>query len=164
MTSAVSKQHSRVYIALLFLLSALFMLIMGSNTSPAAPHYYGADSSFFSAVGAGILRGRLPYVDYFDMKGPYLFLIEALGHLIGGTTGIYSGGIQSLCGVAAGGPLRAAYSGKNRRLYSPFSLSAPALVFSLHQHWRRQLHRRVVIGAAAALPHALYPLYKRRHR
>lgn len=65
------------------------MLIMGSNTSPAAPHYYGADSSFFSAVGAGILRGRLPYVDYFDMKGPYLFLIEALGHLIGGTTGIF---------------------------------------------------------------------------
>lgn len=36
MTSAVSKQHSRVYIALFFLLSAIFMLIMGSNTSPAA--------------------------------------------------------------------------------------------------------------------------------
>ena len=36
-----------------------------------------------------MLRGRLPYVDYFDMKGPYLFFIEALGHWIAGTTGIF---------------------------------------------------------------------------
>lgn len=89
MVPASSKKSSRVYIALLFLISALFTLIMASSNSPAAPNYYGADSSFFSAVGSGMLRGRLPYVDYFDMKGPYLFFIEALGHWIAGTTGIF---------------------------------------------------------------------------
>lgn len=89
MVPASSKKSSWVYIALLFLISALFTLIMASSNSPAAPNYYGADSSFFSAVGSGMLRGRLPYVDYFDMKGPYLFFIEALGHWIAGTTGIF---------------------------------------------------------------------------
>ena len=89
MVPAVTKSNSRVYAALLFLLSALFMLIMASCNSPAAPHYYGPDSAFFSSVGAGLLRGRYPYVDYFDMKGPYLFFIEALGHWIAGTTGIF---------------------------------------------------------------------------
>ena len=78
-----------MYILFLFAFSALFMLIMASAHSPAAPLLYGADQSFFSSVGSGMLRGRLPYVDYFDMKGPYLFFIQALGHLIAGTTGIF---------------------------------------------------------------------------
>ncbi len=33
-------------------------------------------------VGRGIVEGRTPYVDFYDLKGPYLFFINALGQLL----------------------------------------------------------------------------------
>ena len=69
--------------------SMLFLLFYSSATSPLT-NYYGGDSAFFILVGQGMTRGMMPYRDFFDMKGPYMFLIEYLGQLIWyGRTGAF---------------------------------------------------------------------------
>ena len=64
------------------------LLLMSTSTSPL--YYHGGyDSAIFQEIGLGILHGRMPYRDLFDNKGPLLYLINALGMLIGGRTGIF---------------------------------------------------------------------------
>lgn len=60
----------------------LFLLYFSYMTSPLFPHSYGWDSSFFQLVGAGMTKGYLPYRDFYDMKGPWLFFIEYAAQLI----------------------------------------------------------------------------------
>ena len=85
------KRHSLPIIySILFLISAVFMLIFSLWTSPLYKNWYGCDASFFTLVGRGILEGRVPYRDFYDLKGPYFFFTEALGQLIcRGRTGIF---------------------------------------------------------------------------
>lgn len=68
-----------VRVVLLLLISVLFLLCFSLTTSPLVPGYYGDDSAFFTMVGQGITKGMMPYRDFFDMKGPYMFLMEAMG-------------------------------------------------------------------------------------
>lgn len=70
-------------------ISLLFLLCFSVATSPLTD-YWGGDSAFFILVGQGMTKGLLPYRDFFDMKGPYLFLIEYLGQVIWyGRNGIF---------------------------------------------------------------------------
>lgn len=62
--------------------SLVFLLVFSASTSPLYGSYIGDDSAFFCMVGQGMTRGLLPYRDFFDMKGPYLFFIEFFGQLI----------------------------------------------------------------------------------
>ena len=62
--------------------SALFLLFFSLWTSPYYVHWYGCDASFFSMVGRGITEGLVPYRDFFDLKGPYFFFIQALGQFL----------------------------------------------------------------------------------
>ena len=83
-----NKNRAFFYIAL-SALSFAFCLLFFYCTSPLST-YCGADSGFFFSVGQGMTKGFLPYRDYFDMKGPYLFLIEYIGQLISyGRWGIF---------------------------------------------------------------------------
>ncbi|MCR5791173.1 MAG: hypothetical protein K6G83_14925 [Lachnospiraceae bacterium] len=66
----------------LLIVSALFLLFFSLWTSPFYVHWYGCDCSFFSMVGRGITQGLVPYRDFFDLKGPYFFFIEALGQFL----------------------------------------------------------------------------------
>ena len=61
--------------------AAVFLLFFSVSTSPLT-NEYGGDSAFFMLVGQGMTKGMLPYRDFFDMKGPYLFLVEYIGQLI----------------------------------------------------------------------------------
>lgn len=75
---------------IILLTGILFLLLFSYMTSPLFPWAYGWDSAFFQLVGAGMTKGYLPYRDFFDMKGPWLFLIEYLGELLWyGKTGIF---------------------------------------------------------------------------
>ncbi len=74
-------QKSLEYI-ILFFVSIVFLLAFSLWTSPFYRHWYGCDASFFSMVGRGITKGLVPYKDFFDLKGPYFFFIEALGQLL----------------------------------------------------------------------------------
>ena len=59
---------------------------------------FGIDSAEFWVIGRGILRGKVPYRDLFDHKGPMLFFIWALGAAIGNGTkwGIFALEVISL--------------------------------------------------------------------
>ena len=71
-------------------LSIIVLLFFASNSSPLTPNFVGSDSAFFRLVGQGMTKGMLPYRDFFDMKGPYLFLIEYLAQLVSyGRLGIF---------------------------------------------------------------------------
>ncbi len=71
------------------LISVAFLLLFSTSTSPLCDAY-GFDSAFFTLVGRGMKDGLLPFRDFFDMKGPYLFFFEYLGQLLhGGRTGSF---------------------------------------------------------------------------
>ncbi len=78
-----------IYAALLPV-SAAFIYVFSLWTSPLYKNWYGCDASFFTLVGRGILEGKVPYRDFYDLKGPYFFFIEALGQFIHrGLNGIF---------------------------------------------------------------------------
>jgi hypothetical protein len=62
---------------------------MQSPLNPMAGDVPATDSSVFLTIAKGMLSGQLPYVDFFDHKGPLLYFIDALGLLIGGYTGVW---------------------------------------------------------------------------
>ncbi len=66
----------------LFLVSLLFMLLFSLWTTPLYRNWYGCDASFFTMAGRGIVNGWVPYRDFFDLKGPYFFFVEAIGQFI----------------------------------------------------------------------------------
>lgn len=81
--------QSYILYSVLAVVSVLFLLIFSYYTSPIT-QIYGYDASFFQLVGQGMKRGMYPYRDFFDMKGPYMFLIEYIGQLLcDGRTGIF---------------------------------------------------------------------------
>ena len=68
-------------------IAALYVLFYSITTSPL----YGfpiCDSGVFKMMGHVLLSGGVPYVDYFDHKGPYLYLINALGESISPVWGV----------------------------------------------------------------------------
>ena len=66
----------------LFIVSLTHLFLFSLWTSPFYRLWYGCDASFFTLVGRGILEGKVPYRDFFDLKGPYFFFIQAAGQLM----------------------------------------------------------------------------------
>lgn len=90
--------NRKAFILSLFLpfLATIFLLVVSGCTSPLC-HADGGDSTIYKLLGLGIVQGRLPYVDLFDNKGTYLYLINALGQwLIPGRWGLFLLQIVSL--------------------------------------------------------------------
>ncbi|MBR2879368.1 MAG: hypothetical protein IKC02_01705 [Oscillospiraceae bacterium] len=84
----------------LLILSVFFvaaMFVFSCYTSPLYPNYFGWDSAIFSLLGKGMLAGKELYTELFDHKGPVIFAIDALGHFIGGRSGIFV--LQCLSGI-----------------------------------------------------------------
>ena len=94
MAKFVLRQFQQIYLnkwifIICFVLSIIFVSIFSTTTSP----FYldeGTDSAVFKTMGKVILDGRIPYVDYFDHKGPILYFINALGQwLVPNRMGIF---------------------------------------------------------------------------
>lgn len=66
-----------------------FLLVFSRYTSPLYPRLYGDDAAYFMLTGRQVLHGAVPYLDFFDVKGPFLFFIQAWGQGIGGRSGIF---------------------------------------------------------------------------
>lgn len=62
----------------LFIVSVLFLLVFSSQTTPLMNNY-GGDSAMFILLGKMFNLGKIPYIDFFDHKGPILIFIEAFG-------------------------------------------------------------------------------------
>ncbi len=60
----------------------LFVTLFASWSSPVFKYAYGCDSAFYSMVGRSVLEGKIPYRDYFDIKGPVFFFWQAFGQLL----------------------------------------------------------------------------------
>lgn len=83
-------------VLLLMILAVGYLAVCSLSTTPLLRYNVGQDAAFFRLVGEGMTKGLLPYRDYFDMKGPYLFLMEYLGQLLlPGRLGAF--GVQCVC-------------------------------------------------------------------
>ncbi len=65
--------------AAVVIIGCVFVLVSASWISPLFKDAYGYDSSWYSMMGRAITVGMVPYRDYFDLKGPVFFFIEAIG-------------------------------------------------------------------------------------
>lgn len=83
----------------LLVLAALavgYLAVCSLSTTPLLKYNVGQDAAFFRLAGEGMTKGMLPYRDYFDMKGPYLFLMEYAGQLLlPGRLGAFA--VQCVC-------------------------------------------------------------------
>lgn len=125
MKNVLGKQLSRIrkkdwkYLGITAMISVLFLLIAYESTSPLYPYSHGLDSSFFMMTGRMVADGKVPYLDFFDMKGPFIFFIEGLGQwLIDGKMGIFL--VQNLFFLAT--------TGLSYAIARQFVKEAPALL------------------------------------
>ena len=65
---------------LLFLALLVALVLSQSNPYKEA---LSRDNGFFLYAGSQILKGKIPYIDFWDSKGPIIFYINALGLLVG---------------------------------------------------------------------------------
>lgn len=76
------KEQSVLFL-ILAIVSAGFVYYFSGSTSPIIPDYYGDDSAMFQVIGKAWKNGLFPYVGTFDHKGPFIFLVNAVGYLLG---------------------------------------------------------------------------------
>lgn len=77
-------------------ISILYLLVFSMSTSPLFPLHQGCDQDIFQIVGKYWSRGFLPYVDFWDQKGPLIFFIYAIGYyLFDARIGVFA--IQIVC-------------------------------------------------------------------
>lgn len=82
----------------IFLIAIAFLFLYAISTSPLTSHFWGSDSAFFQMVGKNLNQGLIMYKDIFDIKGPYLFLIQYLGYALGiGRYGVFILETTNLC-------------------------------------------------------------------
>ena len=79
-------------ISILIIIATIFVTIFSYTTSPIylCVNPNDTDSLIFQIMGKYWCKGNLPYKDLWDMKGPYIFLMNAIGYGLTGTrTGVY---------------------------------------------------------------------------
>lgn len=67
------------------LLSVIFILLFSTTTSPLYNNPKSGDSAAFQLMGKYWSEGFLPYVDLWDLKGPIIFWINAVGYWMTGS-------------------------------------------------------------------------------
>lgn len=83
--------------AFLLVVAGVFVTIFSYTTSPLYPWGDTPDSPIFQIVGKYWAEGWIPYKDLWDLKGPFIFLVNALGYGLTGTRfGLYALQILSL--------------------------------------------------------------------
>ena len=83
------EKHFKPYA--LVALAAMFVTVFSYTTSPLYSELGDTpDSPIFQIIGKYWAEGAIPYKDLWDLKGPYIFLINAIGYGLTGTrTGVY---------------------------------------------------------------------------
>ncbi len=76
-------------INLMFSIALALLIGLTLDNNPFSNITAGTDSSVFITIGKGIASGQLPYIDYFDHKGPLLYLFNFIGWFVGDFFGIF---------------------------------------------------------------------------
>ncbi|MDR1392953.1 MAG: hypothetical protein LBJ62_03150 [Bifidobacteriaceae bacterium] len=85
--SAVQIKSAAAYLALLAVTTVIAAQSAMAPWSEFTPKT--ADQGIFFYEGQLLLEGDAPYVDFFDHKGPLIFLVNALGGVLGGRIGVW---------------------------------------------------------------------------
>ena len=81
MNNAYPKLNQKsAELIIIFFVSLCFILIFSISTSILNPYLYCFDSAIFQTAGYLWTSGKLPYRDFFDHKGPLIFLINAIAY------------------------------------------------------------------------------------
>lgn len=85
-----NKPKNYVFSELVISIFSIFsMLLLGYNTSPLI-NRIGEDSGIYLLIGKYLLRGSKLYIDFFDHKGPLIFLINSIPQIfINGGLGVW---------------------------------------------------------------------------
>lgn len=75
----VKNTQNLIIYAFLTLFCIAFLLLLSASTSPLYKDLCDGDSSIFIFFGKAITLGKDAYRDYFDHKGPILFLHKCIG-------------------------------------------------------------------------------------
>ncbi len=82
----------KFYIGITFIiLSSTFVTLFSYTTSPIYSEWGDTpDSPIFQIIGKYWKEGWIPYKDLWDLKGPYIFFMDAIGYWLTGTRiGVY---------------------------------------------------------------------------
>ena len=69
-------------IGLSAILSFVLLTVLSFTTSPLYHEALAGDSAIFWTIGRFWMDGHLPYVELWDLKGPFIFLCNGIGYLI----------------------------------------------------------------------------------
>ncbi len=81
----IDIKNEKLCMLFLGIMSCLFVLICSIATTPLLPMAQYGDSLIFQTIGKFWTEGALPYVDLWDLKGPLIFFINAVGYFIFGS-------------------------------------------------------------------------------
>ena len=76
----INKKNILLILGIL-LIAIVYLIIFSTNTSPLYNWQVG-DAAVFRMDGIFASKGLVPYLDFFDHKGPFLMLVEYLGACI----------------------------------------------------------------------------------
>ncbi|WP_280673070.1 MULTISPECIES: hypothetical protein [unclassified Dysgonomonas] len=83
MSNLIDTQKTNYNIFLYFSFLVISFIFLALQAYATSPFYvgYGGDSANYLVMGKMILAGKIPYIDFFDHKGPMMFFIEAFGQM-----------------------------------------------------------------------------------
>lgn len=86
-----SNSNFNLTIYFIFLLLSSAILLFSSIDSPLHTSFRHVDSAWFFMEGKAWMEGMIPYLDFADSKGPFLFLFYGIAYLISPTNywGVY---------------------------------------------------------------------------
>lgn len=82
------KFYDTIFLICTFFLMSLF-ITSNTNSSPQGNNMTYTDSSVSKYIGKMMTQGKVPYLDGFDHKGLFLFIINFIGYLINEHWGIW---------------------------------------------------------------------------
>lgn len=84
--SSIFTRYNLLILGALFGLSLIFIYFASFSTSPFYPFFRTGDSAQFQTIGKAWSMGKIPYIEMFDHKGPFIFFVDMLGFLLTGSS------------------------------------------------------------------------------
>ena len=91
----IKNKMDKLIYAGLFCLA--FYICLASCLNPFGLKIIDIDTSVYLTIAQGITRGQVPFRDFYDNKGPLLYLISAPGFALGRFTGVWITELILMC-------------------------------------------------------------------
>lgn len=77
-----SELSQKGSLCILLLILAFILNAFFTSSSPIQSFYFSPDANAFYMFGKCFASGMVPYVDFIDTKGPFLFVLNMVGYLL----------------------------------------------------------------------------------